>query len=134
MAQLPPGESPRWLDDRRNVDRVFYLLLAACGAVVAVDLGAYHKHGHFDFENYPAFHAIFGFVAYVGLITLAKGLRKLVMRPEDYYGESAPEAGSEDAAPSADAAAPQPSADEAAAPSDDGDHDGGSQRDGGSDA
>ena len=29
--------------------------------------------------------AVFGFAAYVGLVNSAKLLRKLVMRPEDYY-------------------------------------------------
>jgi hypothetical protein len=31
------------------------------------------------------FYALFGFVAYVALIFLGKGLRALLMRPEDYY-------------------------------------------------
>ena len=32
-----------------------------------------------------AFDAAFGFLAYVGLITAAKGIRRLLMRDEDYY-------------------------------------------------
>jgi hypothetical protein len=79
-------EKPRWLDRKENVDKVFYALCAVCAAVVLADLG-YHKHGHFGFENIIGFHAGFGFVAYVSLVTLAKGLRRLVKRPEDYYGE-----------------------------------------------
>ena len=57
---------------------------AAAVGVVLADL-FYHKHGHFGFQEWFAFDAVFGFAAYVGLVNSAKLLRKLVMRPEDYY-------------------------------------------------
>lgn len=80
----PPGEAPRWLDDRRNVDRIFYALCIACGGLVLADF-LYHKHAHFDFESVTGFHGMFGFVAYVGLVLTAKQLRKVLRRDEDYY-------------------------------------------------
>jgi len=82
--KLPEGEEPRWLDDRRNVDKIFYALVAACIATVLADL-AYHKHGHFNFEQWIGFHAGFGFLAYLGLVLTATQLRKLLKRDEDYY-------------------------------------------------
>ena len=62
-------------------------MIAAGVIVVLADFG-YHKHGYFGFQEWFAFDAVFGFAAYVGLVNSAKLLRKLVMRPEDYYGES----------------------------------------------
>jgi hypothetical protein len=48
------------------------------------------KHGHFPWEETPAFFAVYGFMACVSLIFVAKGLRLLVRRREDYYHESDP--------------------------------------------
>lgn len=73
-----------WLDDPKNVDKVFYALCVLCALSVIADL-FYDKHGHFTWENWLGFHAGYGFVACVGLVLAAKQLRKLVKRPEDYY-------------------------------------------------
>ena len=43
------------------------------------------KHGAFSIEHYFGFYGIFGFVACVALVLIAKELRKVLMRPEDYY-------------------------------------------------
>jgi hypothetical protein len=43
------------------------------------------KHGHFAWENAPSFYAVYGFIACVSLIFIAKLLRLLVQRKEDYY-------------------------------------------------
>ena len=43
------------------------------------------KHGKFLIEHAFGFYGIFGFVACVGLVLAAKVLRRIVMRPEDYY-------------------------------------------------
>ena len=74
----------RWLDRPENVNRIIMVLVAACIGSVVADF-FYHKHGDFHFQEWFAFDAIFGFAAYVGLITVAKGWRRLVMRNEDYY-------------------------------------------------
>ena len=87
MSEHPPRDSAeplRWLDHKKNVDKVFYVLCGLCAAVVLADLG-YDKHGHFAFENIIGFNAAFGFIAYVGLILISKQLRKWLMRDESYY-------------------------------------------------
>ena len=82
----PPAadEKRYWLDDKRNIDKIFYALVAACVATVLADF-TYHKHGHFDFEEWTGFNAAFGFFAYVGLVLTATQLRRLLKRDEDYY-------------------------------------------------
>jgi hypothetical protein len=86
MAETPrdQGERRYWLDDPSNVTKIAWTLGAVCVLLLAAD-AFYAKHGHFPIEHVFGFYALFGFVAYVGLIFLAKGLRTILMRPEDYY-------------------------------------------------
>lgn len=44
-----------------------------------------HKHADFAWEGIPEFYATYGFVSCVLLIFIAKGLRRLIKRDEDYY-------------------------------------------------
>jgi hypothetical protein len=43
------------------------------------------KHGPFAIEHVYGFYGIFGFIACVALVLIAKQLRRVLMRPEDYY-------------------------------------------------
>ncbi|MEQ3652252.1 MAG: hypothetical protein ABNH21_18595 [Glaciecola sp.] len=61
--------------------RVFYVL---CVVLVIADF-IVHRHIYVSFEEIPAFYAIYGFVACVVLVVIAKEMRKLVMRDEKYY-------------------------------------------------
>ncbi len=84
MSGAPKDEKPGWLDSKRNVDRIYYALCAICAAVVIADF-FYHKHVHYAWENLPGSYAVYGLVSCVVLVVLAKELRKLIMRDEDYY-------------------------------------------------
>ncbi len=82
-----PGEGANedwWLDRPSSINLIIKVLIAACVGVVVADF-FYHKHGDYSFQEWFAFDAIFGFAAYVGLVTAAKGIRRLLMRSEDYY-------------------------------------------------
>lgn len=61
--------------------RVFYVL---CAGLVAADF-IVHRHIYNDLEKIPAFYALYGFVACVILVFVAKWLRTLLMRDESYY-------------------------------------------------
>ena len=61
--------------------RGFYAL---CGLLFVLDF-IIHRHASRDWEQLPGFYAIYGFAAFVVLVLVAKLLRKLVMRKEDYY-------------------------------------------------
>lgn len=80
--QRPSGE--HWLDDKRNVDRLVYLLYVACALLFIVDF-FYVKKVHFAFESWIGFYGWYGFCAYVFIVLSAKGWRRLVKRDEDYY-------------------------------------------------
>ena len=80
------GEKRYWLDNLRNVDKIVYALYAICGVLLVID-PFIHKHGPFAIEHWLGFYGIFGFVACVALVLAAKQLRRILMRPEDYYDD-----------------------------------------------
>ena len=38
-------------------------------------------------EGWPGFYAIFGFVAFAGIVLLGKQLRRVIRRDDDYYND-----------------------------------------------
>ena len=77
-----------WLDEKKNVDKVWYALIAICAVIVIADL-FYRKKVEFAVEDVvPGMYGLYGFVACVFLVLSAKLLRKLVSRPEDYYDKT----------------------------------------------
>lgn len=80
----PNDESPRWLDRPENVTKVYRSVWIACGLLLLAE-PLVHKHGEVGVENGFGFHGWFGFVGCVALVLAAKALRRVLMRPEDYY-------------------------------------------------
>lgn len=79
-----PSEQPGWFDRRENVNKLWYGLLAVCGALTISEF-LYEHHPHFDIEKIPEFFEIFGFLAFVLIVFAGKALRHLIMRDEGYY-------------------------------------------------
>jgi hypothetical protein len=79
-----PREKTYWLDDSRNVDRLVYGFYVVCALLLAIDVFV-PKHGPFEIEHIYGFYGVFGFVACVALVLAAKQMRRVLMRPEDYY-------------------------------------------------
>jgi hypothetical protein len=73
-----------WLDDPANVRKV-YLALWIFGIGWLVPDFFLHKHEDVDFAAWIGFYAAYGFFACIALVLTAKGLRRLLMRSEDYY-------------------------------------------------
>ena len=71
-------------DSKKNVKRVLKALVVACVLTAGAD-SVYHRQVVHPFEALWGFYAIFGFVACVVLVLLAKEMRKILMRDEDYY-------------------------------------------------
>ena len=81
---MKPKHELTFLDssqNRRRVRKYFYISLVL---LLALDLFI-PKHGHFAWEETPFFFAVYGFIGCVSLIFVAKVLRLLVKRKEDYY-------------------------------------------------
>ncbi len=84
----PDEKKKHIFDDPRNVRLVLRILYAICAAVFLLDivnLVIELRHAHHPWEKLPGFHAIYGFVACVLLVLIAKQLRKVLMRDEDFY-------------------------------------------------
>jgi peptidoglycan/LPS O-acetylase OafA/YrhL len=79
-----PDEPPRIWDNKRNVARLLNALYALCAVLVVLDF-IVHRHTEHPWEHVVAFYPLYGFFGIVILVLAAKGLRRLVMRPEDYY-------------------------------------------------
>jgi uncharacterized membrane protein len=72
-------------DKKQNVDRLLRVLYAVSAILVVVDFFV-HRHAEHPWEHVKTFYPLYGFVGIVILVLVAKVLRKLVMRPEDFYG------------------------------------------------
>jgi hypothetical protein len=72
------------------VRRATHWFSAALATLAIVEAAApyllYSDHGHFWFEDLPAWSSVYGLVACVLIITVSKLVGKLwLMRPEAYY-------------------------------------------------
>lgn len=71
-------------DKPENVRRLqlgfFVALVLVLAAEFVVDM-----HGEFSVDSHFGFYAVFGFISYVTLIFVAKFLRRILIRKEDYY-------------------------------------------------
>ncbi len=73
-----------WLDRSENVTMLYRGLWLIGVALVALDLFV-SRHESIDAASVTGFYAGYGFFACVILVLVAKQLRRVLMRPEDYY-------------------------------------------------
>ncbi len=87
QTSVSKKEKRYWLDEPRNVSKVAYTLYGICALLLLID-PLIHKHGPFAIEHWFGFYGFFGLIGSVGLVLSAKEiLRRIVMRPEDYYDD-----------------------------------------------
>lgn len=79
-GHAPNSVPPEW--SRRILGAFF----AGCVILVVLDF-VIDRHVYHSWENVPAFHALWGFLGLVFLIQMSKLLRRIAMRPEDYYDD-----------------------------------------------
>ena len=90
----PDEKRKHIFDNPRNVRLVLRILYVVCAVVFLLDIvnlgmrwldAGELRHAEHPWEHLPGFHAIYGFVACVALVLIAKELRKILMRDEDFY-------------------------------------------------
>ena len=86
MSMENKDEKIHFFDRPENIKRLLKGFYVICILLVVIDF-VVHRHVGFDWEKIPAFYAIYGFVACVVLVVLAKIMRRYVMRKEDYYDD-----------------------------------------------
>lgn len=72
------------LGDTRRQRMMMRLLILCCAVVLAADL-VVHRHVVDPLESLFGFYAFFAFLSCVVLVLLAKEVRKVLMRREDYH-------------------------------------------------
>lgn len=90
----PDNEKTYLLDKPGTLHLIIAVLIVSCIALFAVDF-FYHKHGHYDFEQWYGFYAWYGFLSYCLIVLSAKQMRKLIGRKEDYYESEDPDSNNE---------------------------------------
>jgi hypothetical protein len=80
----PVDERTHIWDDPKNVQRFLYAFYACLVILVVLDF-VIHRHIYHPWERIPAFHALYGFGACWILVVIAKQMRRVLMRDEDYY-------------------------------------------------
>ncbi|MFT7140615.1 MAG: hypothetical protein ACJAYE_000036 [Candidatus Azotimanducaceae bacterium] len=80
--------SGRKLDDPVTVKWILRVFYVVCALLFGMDF-VIHRHVSHDMENIPGFYAIYGFVGCVVLVVVARWMRVVLMRKEDYYQDSA---------------------------------------------
>jgi hypothetical protein len=85
MKKKPKGEKEYLFDNPRNVTRLLRVFFSSLAILLFLEIFV-HKHPHFPAEEWFGFYCVYGFVACVVLVIVAKYfLRPLVMKREDYY-------------------------------------------------
>jgi hypothetical protein len=73
-----------WLDEMRNVRLLWRGFLAVLALTVLAEL-VVALHPHFGVDSLFGFHALYGFLACLAMIVVAKALGAVLKRPDDYY-------------------------------------------------
>lgn len=73
-------------DNPQNIKRVLRGLYVVCAILFVLDF-VLHRHVTHPWDSLWGFYPIYGFVACVLLVLIAKWMRKILMRPQDYYDE-----------------------------------------------
>ena len=85
MDTKTPDKKTYLFDNPKNVKRVFIFFYSTLVVLFIAEFFV-HKHPHFPWEQWWGFYAVYGFVACVLLVLVAKYiLRPIVKRREDYY-------------------------------------------------
>lgn len=84
MSNKNKDEKTYLFDNPRNVTRLLRGFYITCAILFVADF-IVHRHTVHPWEGFPGFFAIYGFVACVVLVVIAKEMRKVLMRKEDYY-------------------------------------------------
>lgn len=79
-----PDEKQYLFDKPENVNRLLRGFYAVCALLFVLDF-VIHRHASRVWEGLPGFYAIFGFVACVVLVLVAREMRRLLMRREGFY-------------------------------------------------
>ena len=77
-------KTPGFFDKPATRKAIWVILIGLC-TVFGLAGFIVDTHGYFSVEDFGLFYAIFGFAVFAFIVLVGQHLRKLLMRPEDYY-------------------------------------------------
>ncbi|MDF1700986.1 MAG: hypothetical protein P1V36_07500 [Planctomycetota bacterium] len=86
IPRKAPDEAPGWFDRPKNVRLLKILAVLSVVVMFGLDF-TIHYHQYLGGENIPGFYTLFGLLASVVLIFVAKLGGKPLKRKDDYYDE-----------------------------------------------
>lgn len=72
-------------DKPENIKKLKIIFYIALAITVISDFFVVRKYVHFPWDHVPGFYALFGFVACVFIIILAKAIGLIIVKKEGYY-------------------------------------------------
>lgn len=81
------SKSQDFFDRPETLRGILYSLYAICGLLFGLDF-MIHRHTEHPWEGLYGFYPIYGFIGCVILVLVAKWMRKILMRGEDYYQQT----------------------------------------------
>ncbi len=81
------GSEPPGFFDKPSTRKAVWIVLIVLCAGFALAGFVIDTHGYFAVEGFGAFYAIFGFIVFSFIVLAGQHLRKILMRPEDYYDD-----------------------------------------------
>ncbi len=81
---MTPDEKLHFFDKPGNLKKFLRGFYIICAILLAVDF-VHNRHVIHSWENLWGFYAVYGFVACVALVEIAKLMRAVLMRAPDYY-------------------------------------------------
>jgi hypothetical protein len=79
-----PGEKKHFFESPENVRRFFLTFYVLCGISVVSEFFV-DRVTHHPWEPVFGFYGLWGFASFWFLVLVAKQMRKVLIRPEDYY-------------------------------------------------
>ncbi len=81
---MTPDEKLHFFDKPGNLKKFLRGFYIICAILLAVDF-VHNRHVIHSWENLWGFYAVYGFVACVAMVEIAKLMRAVLMRAPDYY-------------------------------------------------
>lgn len=87
MRESEPSDRG-WADRPGPQKLIRWILYGICAFLFVAEFFV-HRHIKHEIESFPAFYALYGFVALALAIIAGSALRRMIRRDEDYYDRDA---------------------------------------------
>ncbi|MAP95882.1 MAG: hypothetical protein CMK07_13105 [Ponticaulis sp.] len=87
MDSYPGDKIFGWTSHPKAGFITFIAMIVICAALALASFVLPARHEYLHFAEFPIFYALYGFGAFAFVVMTGWPLRKLLGRPENYYGD-----------------------------------------------